>query len=91
MVIAVGTWEFLAADYRQAAIWYESTYLYSHIEAYGRQINIDADYLISMVIPLQQNNGSIIITQLNGLLMTIIHPELITMVMLMLNPTRVKI
>jgi hypothetical protein len=40
-----GTLEFLAADYRQAAIWYESTYSIFHIEAYGRQINIDADYL----------------------------------------------
>jgi hypothetical protein len=40
-----GTLEFLAADYRQAAIWYESTYSIFHIEAEGRQINIDADYL----------------------------------------------
>ena len=40
-----GTLEFLAADYRQAAIWYESTYSILHIEADGRQINIDADDL----------------------------------------------
>ena len=32
----------MTADYRQAAIWYQSTYSILHIEAIGRQINIDA-------------------------------------------------
>ena len=40
-----GTLEFLVGDYRQAAIWYQSTYSILHIEADGRQIDIDADYL----------------------------------------------
>ena len=37
-----GTLEFLVGDYRQAAIWYQSTYSILHIEANGGQINIDA-------------------------------------------------